>query len=277
MTIGNKEDTKAIVDGILQKHRKFLMGECGGSPAVFDGMHLDGWDFGLFDLRKAEFRNTSLVMASFRRSNLREAVFRWCDVCGADMRNANLREVKAADSSFAGCMFDAAVLEDAVFRDSTLDSSSFFGASLRGLALDRSTVEFANFGGAWFPEAGMRLGTILRRKMRGWKVSREGIVFEVEIPKGAVVFSINNEKYRSNVGKVVKFPKGSPKVLHSMYFGDFSYREGQTVKIPDFCLQYNVECAKGFHFFKTKRGAEAYRLVVFGCDDHRNHGKGSRA
>lgn len=265
MTIEKKADKKAIVDGILQKHRKFLNGEDGGERAVFDGMHLEEWDFRDFDLRKAKFLKTSLAGASFRRCDLGGAVFFGCNARGADMRNARLREVSATNSDFTGCMFDSAALDDAVFRGSNLMRSSFVGASLDGVVLDRSDVGLANFSGAWFPMAGMRLGTILRRKMRGWKVSREGIVFEVEIPKGAVVFSINGGKCRSNVGKVVKFPKGSPKVLHSIFSKNFAYREGQTVRIPDFCMQYNVECAEGFHFFRTKREAEAYRMEVFGA------------
>lgn len=265
MTIEMKADKKAVVDRILRNHWKFLNGEKGGERAVFDGMFLDEYDFRGVDLRKAEFRNTSLVNASFRCSNLDGAVFRRCCVIDADMRNANMRSVKAEDSDFSRCMFGAANLDDAVFRNSTLAGSSFVVASMRGVVLDRSDVQFANFGGARFPGVGMRVGTILRRKMRGWKVSLEGIVFEVEIPKGSVVFSINGGKCRSNIGKIVKFPKGSPKVLHSIFFRDFiTYREGQTVEVPDFCLQYNVECGEGFHFFRTKREAEAFGLETFG-------------
>lgn len=277
MAIGNKEVTKAVVDGIIQRHRKFLNGEDGGERAVFDGMNLDGWDFGNADLRKAEFRNTSLAMASFRNSRLGGTLFHGCVASGADMRNANLREAKVVVSDFSLCIFNLAALDGAVFRDSTLVYSSFVGASLGGVVLDRSDVKLSNFSGAWFPGAGMRLGTVLRRKMRGWKVSREGIVFEVEIPKGAVVFSINGGKCRSNIGKVVKFPKGSPKVLHSIFSRNFTYREGQTVEVPDFCPRYNVECAKGFHFFRTKKEATAYRLESFGGSGRRDHGKGDGA
>ena len=38
----------------------------------------------------------------------------------------------------------------------------------------------------------------------------------------------------------------------------FEYRLGQEINIKDFNLMYNVECANGFHFFRTREEAENY-------------------
>ena len=35
-------------------------------------------------------------------------------------------------------------------------------------------------------------------------------------------------------------------------------RLGQEIEIKDFNLMYNVECASGFHFFRTRKEAEEY-------------------
>ena len=42
------------------------------------------------------------------------------------------------------------------------------------------------------------------------------------------------------------------------YKNTFEYRLGQEINIKDFNLMYNVECASGFHFFKTRKEAEEY-------------------
>ena len=48
-------------------------------------------------------------------------------------------------------------------------------------------------------------------------------------------------------------------VLHSSYDDSFEYRLGQEIEIKDFDLMYNVECASGFHFFRTRKEAEEYK------------------
>jgi hypothetical protein len=48
-------------------------------------------------------------------------------------------------------------------------------------------------------------------------------------------------------------------VLHSKYDNTFEYRLGQEINIKDFNLMYNVECASGFHFLRTRKEAEEYK------------------
>jgi hypothetical protein len=47
-------------------------------------------------------------------------------------------------------------------------------------------------------------------------------------------------------------------VLHSQYDNSFEYSLGQEINIKDFNLMYNIECASGFHFFRTRKEAEEY-------------------
>ena len=35
---------------------------------------------------------------------------------------------------------------------------------------------------------------------------------------------------------------------------------GHEIEIKDFNLMYNVECASGFHFFRTRKEAEEYNV-----------------
>ena len=51
---------------------------------------------------------------------------------------------------------------------------------------------------------------------------------------------------------------GGKELLHSRYDDSFEYTLGKEIVIEDFNLMYNVECASGFHFFRTKEEAENY-------------------
>ena len=82
------------------------------------------------------------------------------------------------------------------------------------------------------------------------------MVITAEIPIGAIVFCINGEKCRTNKAKITDM--AGHKVLHSQYDNSFKYRLGQEIEIKDFNLMYNVECASGFHFFRTRKEAENY-------------------
>jgi hypothetical protein len=90
--------------------------------------------------------------------------------------------------------------------------------------------------------------------MRGYKKLSDGSICVLSIPKGAIVFSINGSKCRTNKAKVLE--GGGV----SRYDNEFTYEKGKTYEIKDFDLAYNEECSTGIHFFKTKEEAEDYRL-----------------
>ena len=101
-----------------------------------------------------------------------------------------------------------------------------------------------------------RLGKVLDEPLTGYKKPEEGVVITAEIPAGAIVFCINGCKCRTNRAKITDME--GHEVLHSQYDNTFEYRLGQEIEIKDFNLMYNVECASGFHFFRTRKEAEEY-------------------
>lgn len=125
------------------------------------------------------------------------------------------------------------------------------GANLYGANLYGANLEGANLEGEDF-----RLGKILTEPLTGYKKTKEGVVITAEIPAGAIVFSINGRKCRTNRAKITDMEGHD--VLHSQYDNTFEYRLGQEINIKDFNLMYNVECASGFHFFRTRKEAEEY-------------------
>ena len=135
-------------------------------------------------------------------------------------------------------------------------------ASLTRANLTRANLEGANLYGANLMRANLegadqfRLGKVLDEPLTGYKKTIEGVVITAEIPIGAIVFFINGEKCRTNKARITDMD--GHEILHSQYDNSFEYRLGQEIEIKDFNLMYNVECASGFHFFRTRKEAENY-------------------
>ena len=141
------------------------------------------------------------------------------------------------------------------------------GANLEGANLTRANLAGANLAGAFLAGANLadaylarankfRLGKVLDEPLTGYKKTQEGVVITAEIPAGAIVFCINGSKCRTNLAKITDME--GHEVLHSQYDNSFEYRLGQEINIKDFNLMYNIECASGFHFFRTRKEAEEY-------------------
>jgi hypothetical protein len=148
------------------------------------------------------------------------------DLSGADLRGLSLRGTDLRGAELSG--------------------------DLRGADLSGANLSGANLIG----EEKFRLGKILDEPLTGYKKTKEGVVITVEIPAGAVVFCINGSKCRTNRAKITDMD--GHEVLHSWYDNSFEYRLGQEINIKDFNLMYNIECARGFHFFRTRKEAEEY-------------------
>lgn len=104
-------------------------------------------------------------------------------------------------------------------------------------------------------EEQIRKGIVLKDQMIGYKKCREDIIVTLEIPKGAIVFSINNEKCRTNKAKVIDISDNN-KIAYSIYDNDFKYEIGKEIEAEDFNMQYNRECTTGIHFYRTEEEAE---------------------
>jgi uncharacterized protein YjbI with pentapeptide repeats len=148
-------------------------------------------------------------------------------------------------------------LESADLKSANLESADLKSANLESADLKSSNLESANLESANLKSAEkIRLGQILTEPMTGYKKTEEGVVITAEIPVGAIVFCINGSKCRANRAKITDMDGHD--VLHSQYDNTFEYRLGQEINIKNFNLMYNVECASGYHFFRTRKEAEKY-------------------
>ena len=109
----------------------------------------------------------------------------------------------------------------------------------------------------------IRKGYILKDDFIAYKKCRENLIVKLCIPKGSIVFSINNGKCRTNRAKVLDITnislKKHFKEAISMWSDKFVYKVGDELEIDDFNLMYNVECGSGIHFFRTLEEAKQYR------------------
>ena len=161
---------------------------------------------------------------------------------GADLSGVNLSEAN---------------LSRADLSRANLYGANLYGANLYGADLSGANLSGANLYGANLCEANkFRLGKVLDEPLTGYKKTKEGVVITAEIPAGAIVFCINGSKCRTNRAKITDME--GHEVLHSSYDNSFEYRLGQEIEIKDYNLMYNVECASGFHFFRTRKEAEEY-------------------
>ena len=222
--------TQEELDKIVEQHQHWIKEDC------------EGWEDMKADLSGADLRGADLRGANLRGANLYGADLRGANLYGADLSEANLSEAN--------------------LREANLYEANLREANLRGANLSWADLSWANLRGANLGEADLRgadqfrLGKVLDEPLTGYKKTKEGVVITAEIPAGAIVFCINGSKCRTNRAKITDMEGHD--VLHSQYDNTFEYRLGQEINIKDFNLMYNVECASGFHFFRTRKEAEEY-------------------
>ena len=187
---------------------------------------------------------------------LKEDVDGWEEMI-VDLRDKDLSGLSLVGACLDRARLDRASLVGARLVGACLDRARLDGACLVGARLDRASLDSASLVGASLDGAEkIRLGQILTEPMTGFKKTHEGVVITAEIPVGAIVFCINGSKCRTNRAKITDMD--GHEVLHSQYNNSFEYCLGQEIEIEDFNLMYNVECASGFHFFRTRKEAEEY-------------------
>ena len=168
------------------------------------------------------------------------ANLRWADLSGADLSEADLRWANLSEANLIGADLRWANLSGADLRWANLSGADLIGADLS----DKEKI---------------RKGKIMKKKATVYKKCRNKIV-ELELQKGSIVFSINNNKCRTNRAKVISIDGESAKgiTIASDHDSSFIYEVGKMVEIEDFDLMYNVECSTGIHFFWTKEEAKKY-------------------
>ena len=130
------------------------------------------------------------------------------------------------------------------------------GSDLSGSNLSGSDLSGSNLSGSVLDEfEKIRKGLKIKEPMVGWKKCKYNVLVKLEIPRGAIVFSINNNKCRTDKAIVKEIICADRAFSTRKYF---SYYVGDVIEVFNFNCEYNIECAEGIHFFRTRKEAEDY-------------------
>ena len=186
----------------------------------------------------------------------------------ANLYRANLNGANLDGANLDGANLYRANLDGVNLERANLERANLYGANLDGANLERANLYGANLDGANLYGAKLdekeeiRKGYILKEDLIAYKKCKGYRIVELCIPKGSIVFSINNGKCRTNRAKILSISsidgKKKYKLAKSDYDNKFIYRIGEELEIDNFDLMYNVECGAGIHFFRTRQEAEEY-------------------
>ena len=167
----------------------------------------------------------------------------YANLYNANLYNANLYNANLENANLYNANLRYANLYNANLRYANLENANLYNANLENANLDESEQA--------------RLGKIIKEKVIVFKKCQQKIV-ELELQVGSIVFSINNNKCRTNKAKVISIDGDKTKglTIASDHDSSFIYEVGKTIEIEDFNLMYNVECSTGIHFFYNREDAE---------------------
>jgi len=252
--------TQVELNAVIERHKHWLNQDC------------NGWEDMCADLRDANLKCLDLKYANLSKADLSNANLSKANLCYADLSEANLSKANLIEANLIGANLNGADLKNAYLNYALLKGADLAGANLKGsylqyailsntrlirANLDGADLEYANLCEADLDDSEKcRQGMILTESLKGYKKTAEDNVIELEIPEGAIVFSINNNNCRTNKA-IVKKCEG---IQHSWFNSSFEYKEGDVIEVKEFNMQYNAECVEGIHFFRTKEEAEKYKI-----------------
>lgn len=283
------------LEQILIDHKHWLdedWDECDENRAVLRGVDLRGVDLRGVVLTQAIFNNVNLLGSDLTGADLSLADFRNVNFNDTDLTNAKLCSIRTFNVSFIGADLTKANLNGARLSDANLSRAILCDADLSCANLAFANLAFANLCNSILPntilcganlcdanlynvslngktyldkanlidanfnyELDERVGRILTESIIGYKKCSDGIIVTLEIPRGAIVFSINGKKCRTNKVKVIDID-GANRAFAE--YNGMSYYVGDEITVYNFDCEYNVECGTGIHFFKTREEAEKY-------------------
>ena len=251
--------TEEELKTILEQHTLWLdSNETEGKCADLSDANLsdaDLTDAKLYgaDLYGADLTGANLRFANLYRANLTGANLFYANLTGADLSGANLTGADLSGADLTDAKLYGANLSYANLTGANLSYANLTVADLTG-----TNLTYANLTNTILDEKEQcRKGIVLTEPMTVYKKSDEGKIITLEMPVGAKVFSINNNKRRTNKAKVIDM-QGETE-LSSMYDASFKYHVGDEINIIDFDDNYNVECSTGIHFFLTREEAENFK------------------
>lgn len=286
-------DDKTTLEEILINHKHWIDEDCDGwrnmradlsdmdlyevdlncenlqfanlTNANLSGAYLSGANLTGADLYGAKLDRADLSGANLRMSNLNGALLIYANLLQVDLIHARLCEANLFHADLTKAELRSANLFHAELSYANLTKADLSGANLTNANLSNAVLNstflnWANLTGTHLNGVKgslmeYRRGKILTQDIIGYKKCANDIIVTLLIPRGAIVFSANGRKCRTNRAKVIAID-GADRAYSTYKY--MTYYVGDEFNIYDFDLQYNEECAPGIHFFMTRKEAEDY-------------------
>ena len=216
---------------------------------------VEGWEDMCADLSDADLSNANLSYANLSYANLHNANLHNANLSGADLSGANLRYADLSGANLSRADLIDTNLSNADLTGTNLTGTNLSGANLIGADLRYANLSCTNLSGAKGDLIEYRTGKVLTNDIIGFKKCKNNVIVKLLIPRGAIVFSINGNKCRTNKAKVLEI-EGADRAISKYKY--MSYYVGDEFTIYDFDCVYNKECSTGIHFFMTKEEAVRY-------------------
>ena len=254
---------KALLDEVLEKHKKWLNDEPGGERANLwrvnlRGAYLQRANLWRADLQEADLRGANLREANLQGANLQEADLREADLRGADLQEADLWRTNLREANLLGANLLRTDLREANLRGVDLRGVDLWGADLQEADLWGADLRGANNIPDYLcPICCPEKGSFTGFKKAYW--NNTPVIVELEISTEAKRSSATNRKCRCDKAKVLSITDFSGtaefRKAVSIYDNNFIYEVGKTVIVDDYDDNRWNECSTGIHFFITRNEA----------------------
>jgi len=266
----NSNLTGVIFDNAKGKYARFYNSKLYN--ASFDNVDIDHAQFSLAYIKNTNFTNSNIRETSLHGAYIRSVKFYKTNIENDSFSDAYLDNIKFDDCNMAYTNFDGANIVDSIdsiFADKRNIANKNI-EYMKGKILTDNIIGYKkcrrmngmsisgyynyiksksqcipllpsnHFGSIYLPHSASK---------------EDEVIVTLEIPRGAVVFSINGHKCRTNKAKVIAID-GADKAMSLNY--NTSYYVGDEFTIYNFNCVYNRECGEGIHFFLTREEAEKY-------------------
>ena len=222
------------------------------SWANLSGVNLLGANLSRADLSWADLSRAYLSGANLLGANLSRADLSRANLSGVNLLGANLSR---ADLSWAD--LSRAYLSGANLSEANLSRAYLSEAYLSGANLSEANLSGANLSGAKNAELVIVRTRILPEgDLIGWKKCLDGVIVKLRIPEAASRSHAFGRKCRAEYADVLEVIGADVGI--AQHDNKTEYRVGERVTAPNWCDDWQRECAGGIHFFITRAEAEAY-------------------
>jgi len=233
---------------IIENHKHYINQDCENWQSMRA-------DLNYVDLSYINLYGVNLFDANLENANLENANLTNTNLSGACLENTNLSGANLYKADLSN-----ADLFKANLYKANLSHANLYDTNLYKADLSYADLEGANLYNTIISDKFKIKGEIVTQDIIGYKRCREDIIVTLKIPRGSIVFSINNTKCRTNkviVLDIEDMDGNKVDRAFSMY-NYLSYYIGDEITDYTFNCQYNIECSNGIHFFRTKEEAENY-------------------